>query len=146
MALENLIPGEPIEVLGRFFMFTLVFNDGGAMGTNFGSPVYYLISSLMILIVVLIYGWLNRHDGYILLPLSLVAGGAVGNIIDRIRFDRVVDFIDVDFFDIDLFGFVLNRWWTFNIADAGISVGIVMLFIYVIFNPRARQQQAQPNS
>jgi len=62
-----------------------------------------------------------------------VAGGAIGNIIDRIRLEYVIDFIDVDIPDISLFGFHLERWWTFNIADAAISCSIVFLIIHLLF-------------
>jgi len=128
-AVAALQPLQPVEVLGRFFMLTLVYNKGGALGTNFGSLTYYLISSLLILGFVLYYLVANRGLHRITYPLALIAGGAIGNIIDRIRLGQVVDFIDVDFFDINLFGYHLDRWWTWNIADAAISCSIVFLII-----------------
>jgi signal peptidase II len=126
------------RVLGDFFMLTLVYNEGGAMGTNFGSPAYYLISSVVILVLLVYYVFTHRENQRITVPLALVAGGAIGNIIDRLRFGKVVDFLDVDFFDMNLFGYRLERWWTFNLADAAISCSIVFLVIYVlIFSHRA---------
>lgn len=128
------LSGQPsVEVLGRFFMLTLVYNEGGAMGSNFGSPTYYLASSSLILLFILYYIYSHRENLYVTAPLALIAGGAAGNIIDRIRFGRVVDFLDFDFFDINLFGLQLERWWTFNIADAAISCSIVFLLVRVIF-------------
>jgi signal peptidase II len=121
------------EVLGSFFMLTLVYNEGGAMGSNFGSPAYYLVSSILILLFLFYYIYAHRDNPSLTVPLALIAGGAVGNIIDRIQLGRVVDFIDIDFFDINLFGYQLDRWWTFNIADAMISCSITYLLIKILF-------------
>jgi signal peptidase II len=72
----------------------------------------------------------------------------VGNIIDRIRLGSVIDFIDVDLPDIGLFGYELQRWWTFNIADSAITCGIVVLLVRMIVgrrdSPTAVDQQ-QPD-
>lgn len=126
-----------VEVLGRFLMFSLVFNEGGAMGTSFGSSTYYLISSLSITLFLLYYIYVNRSYPRIVWPLALIAGGAVGNIIDRIRLGRVIDFIDVDFFNVSLFGFDLDRWWTFNVADAVISCSITYLVLSLLIFRRS---------
>ncbi len=130
--LTNVPP--PTQETERFFMFTLVYNDGGAMGTSLGSSTYYLISSSLILLFVLYYAYINRDKRSFIFPLALISGGAIGNIIDRVRIGKVIDFIDVDFFDINLFGYVLKRWWTFNIADAAISCSIVFLILHLIFS------------
>jgi len=132
-AIDFLSETQSVKVLGNFFMLTLVYNEGGAMGTNFGSPTYYLVSSVLILIFLLYYIFTHRENFRVTVPLALIAGGAIGNIIDRLRFGKVIDFLDVDFFDINLFGFRLERWWTFNFADALISCSIVFLLVVVIF-------------
>lgn len=131
-AVETLSVTNQIEVIGQFFMFTLVYNRGGAMGTNLGSSNYYLISASLILLFVLYYIYANRSKLKLSIPLSFIAGGAIGNLIDRIVYGKVVDFIDVDFFDIDLFGYQLQRWWTFNIADSAISCSIVYLLYLIL--------------
>jgi len=121
-------------------MFSLVFNEGGAMGTKLGPSIYYLIMALIVLPFVLYYIYRNRYTRALSLPLSFIAGGAIGNLIDRIRFGQVVDFIDVDFFDISLGFFELDRWWTFNVADSAISCAIVFLLFHMFFQrkePRA---------
>lgn len=135
---NNLIYNQPREILGNFFRFTLVYNDGGAMGTNFGSPVYYLISAIIILVLVLVYIYLNRQVTILVVPLAFIAGGAIGNIIDRFRLGKVVDFIDVDFFNINMFGYQLDRWWTFNIADSVISCSLVFLLVYIFVSHRKK--------
>ena len=130
--LNNLDYNIPREILGRFFMFTLIYNDGGAMGTNFGSSAYYLISSILILLFVMYYLYVNRYQRLFAIPLALI-----GNLIDRIRLGKVVDFIDVDFFDLNLFGYQLERWWTFNIADSAILVSILFLLFLMLFKKDA---------
>jgi signal peptidase II len=133
LAVASLAPAGSVRVLGSFLQFTLVYNEGGAMGTNLGSSTYYLIASILILLFVLYYIYLARHDRLLALTLAFVAGGALGNIIDRIRLGRVVDFIDVNIPDVNLFGYHLERWWTFNIADSAISCAIVVLLFRVLF-------------
>jgi signal peptidase II len=134
-AVEALTNRPPMQVLGDFLQFTLVYNEGGALGTQIGPASYYLIASLLIMCFVVYYAWINRENVLISIPLGLIAGGAIGNIIDRFRIGRVVDFIDVDFFDIHAFGFHLERFWTFNIADSAISCSIVFLAIVMFFHP-----------
>lgn len=102
------------------------------MGTSFGSSTYYLVSSLLILGFVLYYLIINRDHVEVTYPLAFIAGGAFGNIIDRLRLGKVVDFLDVDFFNVNFFGYHLERWWTFNVADAAISCSIVFLLVDVI--------------
>ncbi len=131
-AVNTLTFNRPVEVIGQFFMFTLLYNKGGAMGTNLGSSDYYLISASLILLFVLYYIYINRTKLQLSIPLSFIAGGAIGNLIDRVILGKVVDFLDVDFFDINIFGYHLDRWWTFNIADSAISVSIVYLLYLIL--------------
>ena len=103
------------------------------MGTNLGSSAYYLIASSLILLFLLYYIYLARADRLMANTLAFIAAGAIGNIIDRVRLGRVIDFIDVDVPDVSLFGYELHRWWTFNIADAAITVAIILLMVRMIF-------------
>jgi signal peptidase II len=93
-----------------------------------------LISSFLILAIVIYSIITSRNDKMITCPLAAVAGGAIGNIIDRIRMGRVIDFLDLDFFNISLFGYEIDRWWTFNVADAAITAAVVLLLIYIVVN------------
>ncbi len=113
-------------------MLTLIYNEGGALGTSFGPSFYYLVTSLLILVFVLYYIFVNRTNRMTAWPLGFIAGGALGNIIDRIRLDKVIDWIDIDFFDLNLFGYQLERWWTFNLADAAISCSILFLLLSLL--------------
>ncbi|HDL02647.1 MAG TPA: signal peptidase II [candidate division Zixibacteria bacterium] len=138
-ALNHLTEGRIHRVAGSFFQFKLVFNKGGALGTDFGSGAFYLISSLLILLIVIYLIVVNRDKLFISVPIAAIAGGAAGNIIDRIRIGKVVDFIDVDFFDINAFGLNIDRWWVFNIADAAITVGVIFLLVYLLFYGKKRE-------
>lgn len=133
-ALDALSDQPTISVLGSFLQFTLVYNLGGAMGTNLGTPLYYLVIASLVLPFILYYMYSHRRHRAISLPLAFIAGGAIGNFIDRVRLGKVVDFIDVDFFDINLFGYQLDRFWTFNIADSAITCSIVFLLAYLVFS------------
>ncbi len=116
------------------------------MGTALGSGTFYLISSLIILVAVFYLIITNKDNLWTKYSLTLIASGAIGNIIDRLRVGMVVDFLDVDIPDINLLGFHLERWWTFNIADSAISVGMVMLVLYIIFHSRKKQESAPTSS
>jgi signal peptidase II len=131
-AVKYLTLNGSVEVLGQFLMLTLIYNEGGALGTSFGPSFYYLATSSLILVFVLYYIFVSRTARQTAYPLAFIAGGALGNIIDRIRIGKVVDWIDVDFFDINLFGYHLERWWTFNIADAAISCSILFLLVTML--------------
>lgn len=133
-----------MEVLGRFFMLTLVYNEGGALGTSIGSSNLYLVISIVILPLLIFYLYQYRERRIICLPIAFIAGGAIGNIIDRIYLGKVIDFIDIDFFDFSIFGRNIERWWTFNIADAAISCGIVFLII-VSFIPAKKSDHNPAN-
>jgi signal peptidase II len=146
LALRYLAETESVAVLGRFLKFTLVYNEGGAMGTNLGSSTYYLIASILILLFVMYYIYLARRDRTLAFTLSFVAGGALGNIIDRIRLGKVIDFIDVDIPDVSLFGRELERWWTFNIADSAITCAIVVLLVRVLFVRHPKEVQSPETS
>lgn len=135
-AVGHLTEGATRSVMGNFFKLTLLYNEGGALGSQLGSGTFYLITSLIIIVVIFFFIYTNRHNAFIAWPMALCAGGAAGNLIDRIRTGRVVDFLDFDFFDISLGSFHLERWWKFNVADAAITVGVLFLLVYILFMPR----------
>ncbi len=136
IALKTLQLGLPVPFLGDFMRWTLTFNPGGAFSVRLGGTTYYLISSLIIFVLLVAYIIYNRRIGYIAIPLSIVAGGAAGNIIDRFRFGEVVDFIDCEFFDISIGSYYLERWPIFNIADMAVSCGIIATIFLIYFHGR----------
>jgi len=134
-----LTEGRAQKVLGSFFQLKLVYNKGGALGTDFGSSAFYLVSSLLILAIVIYFIVVNRDKLSFALPMGAIAGGAIGNIIDRIRLGQVVDFLDFDFFNINMMGLNIDRWWIFNIADASITVGVIILLAFLLFSGKQVQ-------
>lgn len=132
-----LFEGEKISILGDLLYFRLVYNTGGAMGTRIGPSWIYLILTLIALAVIIRYFFITpRARWHVKTALAMIFGGAVGNLIDRIARGKVIDFIDMDFPDI---GFLyLKRWFTYNVADAAITVGLVIFAIGILFDRKAK--------
>lgn len=130
---------ETTPVLGDFFRFTYTHNRGAAFGIDIGehSRIFFLILSLVALGVLgAIYRATPAWDRLRVLALSLVAGGALGNILDRIRYERgVVDFLD--------FGLGASRFPVFNIADTAVTIGATLLLIsFWLEGRREREEEA----
>lgn len=102
--------------------FSMLWNRGMSYGLLQSEGIMrWVLSAVMLVIALGFLVWLMRAQGRLLkLSLAMVVGGAFGNLIDRVRFGAVVDFINAN----DLF-----FPWVFNIADAAISVGAVLLFV-----------------
>jgi signal peptidase II len=136
--------GQMIPVIGDFFRFTFVENPGMAFGYDPGSSFKLIISifSLIASIGLIVYLYVIRDKSWSLkIAIALILGGAVGNLIDRtfygLIFDyapmfygKVVDFFDVDFFDFSLFGRSYDRWPVFNVADAAVTIGVLILVFF----------------
>lgn len=127
---------ESRPIIPGFLSLTLVHNTGAAFGILAGesSPlrtVFFLVVSVVAMGVVLWLLWRLRPEQKVeAVALSLIFGGAVGNVIDRIRFGKVIDFIDVFYRS--------YHWPAFNVADAAISVGVFLLFWCLILGKDRR--------
>ena len=114
-----------LPVLGDWFQLRLVYNSGAAFGLDVGPYSRWIFLAVALVAVVALYRMsLSTPPGDIfrLMSLALVSGGALGNLIDRIRNPQgVVDFLDM--------GFGIHRWPTFNVADMAISLGAFALAI-----------------
>lgn len=144
LRIPGMYPGESIPVLGDFFKITFTENPGMAFGFDPGSNFKLWISlfSLFAGIGLVIYLYVIRQKSFSLrIAIALILGGAVGNLIDRmfygIIFDyaplfygRVVDFFDFDFFNFTILGRSYERWPIFNIADAAVSIGVLILMFF----------------
>lgn len=121
---SRLFLSEPVPVLGDYVRLTLVHNTGAAFGLFPGSRLPFIIVSLLAVSVVL---YLCTRETYRGVPqrllLGCILGGAIGNLVDRIRLGWVVDFIDV--------GLGPVRWPVFNVADSAVTVGVILLVWYL---------------
>ena len=112
-------------VLGDLLRFTVAYNPGAALNLDLGdwSRVGFgLIASAALVVLFRLYHTTASNGALRATALALVAGGALGNLLDRIRSSRgVVDFIDV--------GWGASRFWTFNLADVGVSLGAILLAV-----------------
>jgi signal peptidase II len=124
------VEGNSVKALGdEFARFTLAYNEGIAFSIRLGGR-YFLsavsfIASLVIIYVIIKTDIRKRVEIW---GLSFILGGAVGNMIDRVRTGRVIDFIDCDFPD-----FIMQRWPIFNIADSFVTTGMVFLVVHYMF-------------
>lgn len=124
----------PHEVIGDFLRFTLSYNTGAAFGMRILGGSRWIYVGLTVVILVTLWGMLrdaHKNDRWQGFALGLIVGGALGNLVDRLRWTRgVVDFIDVGIGD--------SRFWTFNIADSGISVGATLMVLLFILHSRRK--------
>jgi signal peptidase II len=117
-------PG-PHALLGEWLRVTLAYNTGAALNLDLGAWSRVVFSAVAFLAIALLLGLYRRTPPNASLraaALALVVGGALGNLLDRLRSPLgVVDFIDIGIGD--------ARFWTFNVADMGVTVGAVLLAI-----------------
>jgi signal peptidase II len=134
IALKYLALGVPVRLIDDLLALTLVLNPGLAFGLLGGVPPgwRWVVAALSLVALVVLArvalrvlpagGWTGR------LAIGLIFGGAVGNLIDRARFGAVVDFVDVHWRD--------WHWPAFNVADSAITVGVVVLALRLLTEPR----------
>ena len=124
------------EFLGGILRITHVNNPGAAFGLFSGGRVIFIVIKVAALAAILYFVHSARKsEGWrFLLPLALIFSGAMGNLIDRLRgTGEVVDWLD--------FGMGLRRWYVFNIADACISVGAVLIVIILLLESRQKPEK-----
>ena len=124
MAVNGLSPSHfPHDVFGEWVRLTLVYNPGAAFGLHLGQYSRWIFMALTVAALFILWRLYAATEGRDLrrtLALSLVCGGAVGNLIDRVKSHMgVVDFIDIGVGD--------HRWPTFNVADIAVSTGAFFL-------------------
>jgi signal peptidase II len=119
LALRELADG-PVELIGGVLSLRLTFNSGGAFGLLPGLPGFFLIATVVVIATILLWAR-GLEDGRWAIPLGMILGGGLGNLCDRLfrEFEgRVVDFVDLSF------------WPVFNVADAAITVGVLLVLIF----------------
>jgi signal peptidase II len=122
---DHLVLGESLPIIGRLSL-NYTINTGAAFGLLANQTVPLIIMSIASLLIILLFlRYLSHITTLSMVSIGFIWGGAVGNLIDRIHFGHVTDFIDFRLWG----GF---HWPTFNIADAAITVGVIAL-IYHFF-------------
>lgn len=129
-----LAPGESVSVLGDLLRLVHAQNTGGLFGLLRGQAVPFAIVSLVVVALIVAYHGRSGRNPYLSITLGLLLGGAIGNLIDRIRLGYVVDFVDA--------GIGNLRWYTFNVADAAISFSILLLLAASIWPQVTRRAAA----
>jgi signal peptidase II len=123
--------GMPQQLIGSFVQIIRGENRGGLFGIVQGSAPLLAALSVGVILALVIFHERERLPQVtpVTVGVGLLIGGAIGNLIDRLVFGYVLDFIDV--------GVGSLRFWTFNIADAGISFGILILLIDTLWRSRS---------
>ena len=112
--------------LSSFLNLQLIWNEGVAFGLlSFENNLYYNAITFVIIIVILILLFLIKNDDQYSYFYSIIVGGALGNLIDRIRYSSVPDFIDIHISNF--------HWFVFNIADIFVSLGVICLIVAELF-------------
>ena len=116
IVIKRLLHGQSIIVFPNIFHITLVLNKGTAFGLFKDQNVFLISLSVLAISFIIIHIWLRKaKDALLYLGLGLILGGAVGNLIDRIIYGYVIDFLD------------FRIWPVFNIADSSITIGAIIL-------------------
>lgn len=141
---------EIINVVGELVRFQLVFNKGAAFSSRPQDLMPFLPPWLFFLLISIVaagvlfwfYKSIDKRDYLSRLGVVMIVGGAIGNFIDRMRLQMVVDFIDCDFPD-----FIMTRFPTFNVADSFVTVGVAFVilspFILRKLHKQIKQEESQ---
>jgi len=127
---SNFAPGQVVEVLGNTVRLVFGQNSGALFGLFRDQAPLFALASLGVVGLIVAYHGRAGRSLYLSISLGLLLGGAIGNLIDRLRLGYVVDFVDV--------GIGTLRFYTFNLADAAISTAIALLLAVAIVPSLAR--------
>jgi signal peptidase II len=136
MIVQRLALDQGREVIQGFFNLIHVRNTGGAFGIfggekgGLGSVLFVVVSLIAIGVIVFLFMKIKENEKTLALSFSLVLSGAIGNLIDRLRYGEVIDFLQ--FYLSFLPWRIFNPWPTFNVADSAICIGIGLLAIVLL--------------
>jgi signal peptidase II len=138
-----------IPVIPGFFDIVHVRNTGAAFGVfassdaGFREPFFYIVAVIAITVLVSILRKLTPQDKLMSWVVALVAGGLVGNLIDRLRFGNVVDFLSFHWRDAvadwNFWGHAIHfrwEWPSFNVADSAITIAMLLLVVQMLFSEK----------
>lgn len=142
ISLRGIPYGSSRPLLGNFLRLTYIENPGMAFGIDIGGKLFFSLFSIVASVAIIAYLYHTRKESLgFRLSLAMILGGALGNLIDRVFYGvlyrdaplfygRVVDFLDMDFFNVNLFGYQLTRFPVFNVADAAVTLGVILLVFF----------------
>ncbi len=120
---NNVQLNENINVLGDIFRITYVRNDGVAFGMFSGMQWLFIVITVLMLGAIIFYMFKKRPDSKLFyITVALIVGGGIGNLIDRICYNYVVDYLSLSFFKP-----------VCNFADYCITIGVILLAVYLLF-------------
>ncbi len=118
LVISNMEFGNSIPLIKGIISLTYVQNQGAAFGLFAGNTWIFIVSAVLAVLVISVYNYRNPLPNNIQIILGIITGGAIGNLIDRFRYQYVIDFFD------------LGWWPVFNVADMAIVCGGILLIIY----------------
>ena len=121
----NIPKGSGISVIGTWLNFVYGANSGILFGMVPQSAGAFAIVSLVVIVLIVVYHRKAGRGIVMSVATALLLGGAIGNLVDRLRFGEVVDWIDM--------GIGSWRFWTYNIADAAITTALILIFVVALF-------------
>lgn len=126
------------QVVGDYIRLTYIHNPGAAFGLFPGSRFVLIGISVAAAVVVVSVAWNRSNGAGTIVPLGFILGGALGNLIDRVRLGEVVDFVQI--------GIPPNTYWpVFNVADSAVTVGVTWLAVSLVFAGKHRHTVPQPD-
>ena len=139
LVLRALVPYQPHEAIPHVLNWTLAFNTGAAFSFLAGGSGWqvWLFGVLAVIVCIVLIVWLartERGEWRTALPLALIVGGALGNLVDRVFRGQVTDFIQVYWHQ--------WSWPAFNVADSAITVGAAFLLLDALFEPKGTKVKA----
>lgn len=131
----NLHLNEFVSILGKYVGFRFIQNPGMAFGIEIGvGKIFFIIFTAIASLLIFIFLLRLKDDHFwTRVALASILGGAVGNLIDRIVYGKVVDFVEV------------GPWPIFNFADVAVTIGMIILIIVVFFEKKEDDEQQEEN-
>lgn len=124
--------GQSVPAINGLFEITYVQNQGAAFGILQGRKLTLILVTVVIFVFLIIYALRrNTSSWWLMWSLTLITSGGIGNLIDRVALGYVRDFIDVSFIEFPVF----------NIADCGVTIGAVMMVLYIMVEEHRRSEE-----
>jgi len=125
---NNFIPGESRVVLNKVLWLTYVQNQGAAFGILQGHSWLFFICAILVIVILVVINSKQHLPATMQLIFGLIMAGAIGNLLDRLRLNYVVDFFD------------LGWWPVFNVADMAIVCGGILLVLKLLWDEKGEQR------